>query len=62
MPKFKPTPAEDDAAIMQLQIRLPASTLRRLKVRAAKEGRPMSSQARLYIMQGLKKPVSGAAP
>ena len=56
-PKLDP-----DAEIVQLQIRLTAPILKRLRVRAAKESRPMSSLARLYIVQGLKKPAGGAAP
>jgi hypothetical protein len=55
-PKLDP-----DADIVQLQIRLTAPILKRLRIRAAKESRPMSSLARLYIMEGLKRKPAGEA-
>jgi len=51
MPKPK-TP--DPAPEVQLQIRLPAAVHQRLRMRAAKEGRALSAQARLFILDGLK--------
>ena len=39
---------------VQLQIRLPAAVMQRLRMRAAREGRAMSAQARLFIIKGLK--------
>jgi plasmid stability protein len=53
MPKAKPAP-DDEPEYVQLQIRLKATTLNKLRLKAAKEGRAMSSHARMVIEQSLR--------
>lgn len=60
MPKAKPEPDPD--AIVQLQIRLPAATLERLRKRAFHERRSMAGAARVLIEAGLKRKPPEASP
>jgi plasmid stability protein len=56
-----PKPDADPASDVQLQIRMPLALHDRLRRKATKERRSMSSEARALIAAGLKTPRKPAA-